>query len=247
MLSKPKVGIIIQARMGSTRLPGKVMEVVSGKTILEHIILRLKRVKKIDAMIIATTENEKDNIISETAKDLGVGVFRGSENNVLKRYFDAASKFNLDIIVRITADCPVIDPEIIDKTIDLFLEHSHIDYVSNTIERTFPRGLDVEVFNFSALKKAYQEAREEHEKEHVTPYIYSNPDKFSIFNYKNKRNYAYYRWTVDTKEDLALISVIYDKLYPKNEEFSFKDILLLFEKYPELIKINQHIIQKPLK
>lgn len=246
MKRNARIGIIVQARMGSTRLPGKVMKKIMGKPLLEHVILRLQLVKSIDQIVIATTDNPKDNPIVDLASKIGIGVFRGSEENVLERYHQAAKMFQLDVIVRITSDCPVIDPELVDKVINYYMENQPADYASNCIERTFPRGLDVEVFSFEVLERAFVEATEPYEIEHVTPYLYQNPSKFKILNFKNAEDYSFHRWTVDTKEDLELINIIYENLYYSKVDFSFGDILKLFENRPELLRINQHVRQKSL-
>lgn len=236
---------IMQARMGSTRLPGKVLKKICDKTVLEHDIDRLKRVKNINEIIIATTTLEKDDVIVEEAKMLGVKYYRGSEDNVLSRYYYAAKENKGNIVVRITSDCPLIDSEITDEIIKFYLSNiGKYDYVSNTIERTYPRGLDTEVFSFGALEKAFNQAVIERDKEHVTPYIWSNPQIFRLEQYKSKTNYSDLRWTLDTKEDFELISKIYEYLYTDNKCFSMYDIIKLLEKYPELKKINEHIQQK---
>ena len=239
-----KIGIIVQARMGSSRLPGKVMKEVMGKTLLEHLILRLRQVRRSNEIIIATTTDQKDDVIANLAKSCGVKVFRGSEANVLERYYLAAQKYGIDVIVRITSDCPVTDPSIVDKCIEFFLEHQPVDYVSSGIKRTFPRGIDVEVLSFAALERAFKEAMFDNQKEHVTPYIKENPDKFRIASFEGDSDYSAYRWTVDTAEDLDLIKQIYKKLYPEKPVFHMEDILKLFAREPELENINRHVKQK---
>lgn len=239
-----KIGIIVQARMASTRLPGKIMKEILGKPILEHVILRLMPVKNTDKIVIATTKNARDDIVAELARKLGVGIFRGSEDNVLERFYEAADQFHLDPIVRITSDCPLIDSGVVERVINFYCERQPVDYVTTGIERTFPRGMGAEVFSFKTLEKAYKEATKNYEKEHVTPYIYENRMKFKIGIYKNDVDYSHHRWTVDTIEDFELVNIIYSKLYRQKANFSFGDILHLFEEEPELIKINQDIRQK---
>lgn len=237
---------IVQARTGSTRLPGKVLKKICGKTVLEHVIDRLKKVKNIDEIVIATTTLERDNIIIEEAKRLNVSYFRGSEEDVLSRYYYAAKENNADIIVRVTSDCPLIDSEVTEKIIQYYLDNNtKYDYVSNTIDRTYPRGLDTEVFSFKALEKAFNKAESLRDKEHVTPYIWDNSSIFRLAQYKNEIDYSDLRWTLDTIEDFQLISSIYDKLYSKKgNQFNMSDILNLYKKYPELLKINENIAQK---
>ncbi|HHV73352.1 MAG TPA: NTP transferase domain-containing protein [Thermoanaerobacterium sp.] len=244
-----KKAAIIQARMGSTRLPGKVMKIIMGKPIIEHVVNRVKASKEIDDIIIATTTNKEDDIIIEKAKKLNVKYFRGSENDVLSRYYHAAKENNADIVIRITSDCPLIDPKIIDKIIRTFIETSKkekIDYLSNTIERTYPRGLDVEVFNFETLEKVFKEADKSYQREHVTPYIYENPEIFKIKQIKDNVDYSNYRWTLDTIEDFKVIEIIYENLYKENELFYMEDILKFQKEHHEISKINENVKQKEL-
>lgn len=241
-----KVVCIIQARMGSTRLPGKVLKKICEKTVLEHGIDRLRRAKNIDQIVIATTKCEEDDAIVNEAKRLNIAYYRGSEENVLSRYYYAAKENNADIIVRITSDCPLMDYEVTEKIVQYYIDNSReYDYVSNTINRTYPRGLDTEVFAFKALKKAFYEAKSESEKEHVTPYIWNNPNLFKLMQYTNAIDYSDLRWTLDTKEDFELIEKIYMNLYTsKNVYFNMNDILELYIKDESLNKINSHIEQK---
>ncbi len=240
---------IMQARTGSSRLPSKILKEVCNKTILQHDIDRLLMSKKIDKLVIATTESKDDDIIIEIAKNNNIGYFRGSENDVLSRYYFAAKKYNAEVVIRVTSDCPLIDPVIIDNMVNKFehkLETEKIDYLSNKIKMTFPRGLDAEVFTFKALEKTYLEATQDFEKEHVTPYIYLNSDKFKIESYENEVDYSNYRWTLDTVEDFELIKNIYDNIYDENKMFLFYDVLEYINKNPEVSKINEHIVQKQL-
>jgi spore coat polysaccharide biosynthesis protein SpsF len=239
---------IVQARTGSTRLPGKVLKKICGKTVLEHVIDRLKRVKNIDKIVVATTLLERDNAIVEEAERLNVYYFKGSERDVLSRYYYAAKENSTDVVVRVTSDCPLISNEVTEKVIQYYLDNNFkYDYVSNTIDRTYPRGLDTEVFSFNALERAFNEAKSERDREHVTPYIWDNPKMFKVYQYKNKINYSNLRWTLDTMEDFQLISSIYDKLYfQKGNKFNMNDILDLYKKYPELVKINEDIVQKQI-
>lgn len=241
-----KVIAIVQARMGSTRLPGKVLLNIQDKSILEHDILRIKQSKEIDEIVIATTTNDKDDKIVDEANRLGVKSFRGSEDDVLSRYYLAAKENNGDIIVRITSDCPLIDPNIIDDIIKFYKE-SDYDLVTNAgadlSKRTFPRGLDTEVFSFRVLKEAYNLAKKKYQKEHVTPYIYEK-DKYKKYYYINDIDYSKYRWTLDTEEDFELINEIYKGLYKGKHDFYLEDIVKFVEKDERLMSINQHIQQK---
>lgn len=243
-----KIGVIIQARMGSSRLPKKVMKKIQGKSILEHVVERVKQSKLIDEIIIATTTEEKDSIIAVEAIRLGVKVFRGSEEDVLSRYYYGAKKYELNVIVRITSDCPLIDPVVLDDVIGLYLENNY-DIVSNASanleDRTFPRGLDSEVFSFEILESAYTHANQKYEREHVTPYIYENSTQ--VFYFKNKIDYSKYRLTLDTEEDFLLINEIYKRLYKGKHDFYLTEIINLLESNPELVNINAKIEQKKIK
>lgn len=237
---------IIQARMGSTRLPGKVLKKICGKTVLEHDIDRLRRITNINRIVIATTILEKDNAVVNEAERLGITYFRGSEEDVLSRYYYTAKENNADAIVRVTSDCPLIDSEISEKIIQFYLNNTEkYDYVSNTIDRTYPRGLDTEVFSFKTLEKAFNEAETQRDREHVTPYIWDNPNTFRIYQYKNEIDYSHLRWTLDTVEDFKLIESIYNYLYTeKGNDFVMEDIVQLLKNYPELEEINKNIQQK---
>ena len=242
-----KIGAIIQARSSSTRFPKKVLQSLpygSDSCVLQQDIRRVKQSKLLDEVIIATTTNPEDDEIVKVAIKEDVPYFRGSLDNVLERYYQAASKFNLDIIVRITSDCPCIDWHIVDDIIQSHLD-SDADYTSNTIIETFPRGIDCEVFNFDVLEESYLNATEKYEKEHVTPFIYkTNPDKFKINKYVSTNNNSDIRITLDTPQDYALLCVIYDNLYEQNNFFSLEDILELFKQKPWIKYINEDIIQK---
>lgn len=237
--------VIMQARIGSTRLSGKVMKELCGKTVLAHDIERIRIAEKVDEIIVATTIDINDDIIAKEALKCGAKVFRGSEEDVLSRYYYAAKENNIDVIIRITSDCPLIDPNILDELIKFFNEHSY-DHVSNQSpvleERTYPRGLDIEIFTFDKLEQAFNNAKEHYQREHVTPYIYESST--NIYRYKNIVNYSKYRWTLDTIEDWNLISKVYEYLYKGKHDFFMDDIIELMKKHPELEKINNMIEQK---
>lgn len=241
-----KVVCIMQARTGSTRLPGKVLKKICGKTVLEHDIYRLRKIKNIDEIIIATTDKEHDNAIINEALRLGVKYFRGSEEDVLERYYYAAKEYSADVVVRVTSDCPLIDSEVSENIIQYYLDNfNKYDYVSNTIKRTYPRGLDTEIFSFKVLEKAFNEAKLHRDREHVTPYIWGNKNIFKIGQYVNNEDYSYFRWTVDTKEDLQLVKKICEYFYEKNKnDFYMDDILKLYKIHNELKDINKYIMQK---
>ena len=245
-----KIAAIIQARTSSTRLPGKVLKELpyaSGITCLEQVIRRLKKSKKLNDIIIATTKKTEDDPIINIAKKENVKYFRGSKENVLSRYYFAAKENDIDLIVRITSDCPCIDADITDLAIDDHI-NKMADYTSNALARTYPHGLDVEVFNFNALEKAYKNATKDYEKEHVTPYINRNPKIFKINIIKApKELYAPdIRITLDTEEDYALLCAVFDYLYPKNKYFNAYNIVKLFKEKPWLKLINKKIIQKKI-
>jgi spore coat polysaccharide biosynthesis protein SpsF len=240
-----KIGVIIQARMGSTRLSGKVLKEIKGKTVLSHVIDRVRQSKSIEDIVIATTTYERDDNIEAEAMKCGANVFRGSEEDVLNRYYYAAKQNNIDVIVRITSDCPVIDPYVIDDLISVYLDGKY-DLVTNAgsdlTQRTYPRGLDTEVFSFQVLQDAFVNAKEKYQSEHVTPYIYEHNNKIHYF--KNDVDYSRYRWTLDTEEDFELINEIYKRMYKGRHDFYLNDIIELFEREPNLFNINAHIEQK---
>jgi len=240
-----KIVAIVQARMGSSRLPGKALKDIHGRTMLARVVRRALRSALIDKLVVATTEKEADDAIVNECDSLGISCFRGSEDDVLDRYYHAARAFSADSIVRITSDCPLIDAEIVDRVVQAFLDDGP-DYASNTIESTYPRGLDVEVFTFDALKKAWCEASADLQHVHVTPYIYQHPEQFRILSVSGDEDWSRYRWTVDTKEDLALIRDVYAKIN-RDDLFSWRDVLELFEREPNLAEVNRHIRQKSLE
>lgn len=243
-----RVVIISQARMTSTRLPGKVLKEVLGKPLLEYQIERLRQAKLADELVIATTTNDTDQPIVELCEHLGVAYYRGSEEDVLSRYYEAATNFRADVVVRVTSDCPLIDPGIVDEAIGLYIDNrDKYDYVSNTLQRTYPRGLDAEVFSIKALEKAYKEAREKPEREHVTPYVYRRPELFRLANHSGAVDYSQHRWTVDTPEDFELIRLILQELHPVNNRFTWLDVLDLLSKHPEWVEINAEVKQKEVK
>jgi len=242
------IAAIIQARMTSTRLPGKVLMDIEGKPMIWHVVNRLKFSKKLDDIILAIPDTKESDILEEFAENNNIKYFRGGEEDVLSRYYQTAKKFNVDPIIRITSDCPLIDPKIVDLVIEKHL-NSAADYTSNTLKITFPRGLDVEVFNFDVLKRTYKEAKENYQREHVTPYICENPGIFKLQNIeaRGKLKRPDLRLTVDTKEDLQLIREIYKRLYRPEKIFYVEEVIDLLNKYPQLIKININIKQKEIK
>jgi spore coat polysaccharide biosynthesis protein SpsF len=239
-----KTVAIVQARMGSTRLPGKVLQDLAGEPMLARVVNRTCRAKTLQEVVIATTTNVVDDVIVKLCEARSWSWFRGSEEDVLDRYYHAAKKYQADFIVRITSDCPLIDPEVIDHVVQEFLERQpEVDYASNTWpRRTFPRGLDTEVMRMDVLERAWREDRNPAWREHVTPYIYRNPDRFRIHNVVSPVDYSAMRWTVDTQEDLAFVRKIYD--YFGHDRFSWREVLKVLEEHPEWVEINRYVQQK---
>lgn len=249
-----RVVAIVQARMGSTRLPGKVLRDLCGETMLARVMNRLGRAHLIHALLVATTDRSADDAIVEECRRCAFPVFRGDQDDVLDRYFRAAQLVKADVIVRVTSDCPLIDPEVTDKTIAAFLEarpdkarpdDARPDYAANNLVRTYPRGLDTEVFSVNALAHAWQQARKPYERSHVTPYIYEHPADFKILTVTGDADYSSHRWTVDTPEDLEFMRAIYERL-KENPGFVWRDVLDLVEREPQLVELNRFIAQKAL-
>ncbi len=237
-----KVAAIIQARMGSTRLPGKVLMDLGGQTVLGRVVRRLGRASRIDEIVVATTESAGDDAIVEACNGLGVPCFRGSEEDVLDRYFLAAEKSEADAVVRITSDCPLIDPEVVDEVIQCQAEN-RVDFACNIMPRTYPRGLDTEVFTTEALREVWEISDQPHQREHVTPLFYERRDRFRFATIRGKRDYSQYRWTLDTPEDLKLIRAIY-RYFNDSDGFGWREAIALMERSPDLVKMNAHIAQK---
>ena len=243
---------IIQARMGSTRLPGKIMKELAGKPMLWHVVERARQAGKLDKVIVATTVGPEDDAVEKLAKEEGWDYFRGSAEDVLERYYQAAKKFGAETIVRITADCPLIAPEIIDECVQKFAA-GRCDYISNINpgERTSPRGLDVEVFSFEALEKAFREAVQPYEREHVTPYIWQNKkNEFKIGSMITATpSYArpQYRLTVDFPEDFQLMEKIYGEFYKPGKIIDIPGVLRFLDARPEIVTVNAHCEEKQVK
>lgn len=237
-----KILCIVQARMGSERLPGKVIKSILNKPMILHTLDRLKISKYIDELILATSELEKENLLVDVVKEANYNVFRGSENDVLSRYKKAADLFKGNIIIRVTGDCPLIDPIIVDNVISYFLVNDY-DYVRLDVPDTFIRGFDVEVFTKEALDKVFNLAKEERHREHVTLYMYENKDKFKVGYVKGEELYNKdYRLCIDTEEDFKLVTHIYE--YFKDEFISSKEIVKYLNDNPKIAQINMNIVQK---
>ena len=237
-----KVVAIIQARMGSSRLPGKVLKELAGKTILEIIIDRVSLTKGLSEIVLSTTVNKKDDILESWAKIQKIKYFRGNENDVLDRYYQTAKAFQADLIIRITADDPLKDPEIIEQALSFFDLIENLDYCSNTIDPSYPEGLDVEIFKFSALEKAWKEAVLQSEREHVTPFIWKNNHLFKIKNFTYIEDLSNWRWTVDNPEDYEFMQEIF-KFFDNNYAVSYKKIISFLKDNMELTEINNSFLR----
>lgn len=233
---------IIQARMGSSRLPGKVLLKLGNKTVFEQVLSRVMASRLGNDIVLATTVDKRDLPLVNLCSSLGVSVYCGSENDVLDRYYQAARLFEADIVVRITSDCPVIDPKVIDEVISLHL-NSGADYTSNTLMELYPDGQDTEVFTFNALKYAWKHAELSSEREHVTPYIKKHHELFKFSSLEYKEDLSKKRWTLDDKEDFEFLTCIYNHLYSENNLFGMDAILKLLAEKPDIEMINNHIVR----
>ena len=234
---------ILQARTSSTRLPGKVFKHILGRPMLSLQIERIQRSKKIDKLIVATSNDRSDSDIEDLCINIQIPCFRGSLDDVLDRFYQTATQYKPEHVVRLTGDCPLIDPEIIDKVINFYFE-GDFNYATNSMAPyTFPDGLDVEVFSFTVLEKAWHEARLPSHREHVTPFICQHPEIFKVGYYKNEVDLSYLRWTVDEPEDFELIRQIYEALYKQNPKFTTQDILDFLYKNPSLLHINEKFVR----
>lgn len=237
---------IVQARMGASRFPGKPLKTVLHRPLLSYLVERLRQASTLNEIVIATSIDPRDDAIAKWCAEEKIACFRGSEQNVLERYVFAARAHHADVVVRVTGDCPLIDPEIVDTVVRFYLQHQ-FDYVSNAIVRSYPRGLDVEICSLKVLEKALQLATKPEEREHVTLYLYEHPEQFSIGSVKQSSTESNDRWTVDTPEDFELVSKLLTALYPQNPQFRMKDVLILLDKHPEWRFINAHIQQKAVR
>ncbi|RLC82174.1 MAG: acylneuraminate cytidylyltransferase [Chloroflexi bacterium] len=241
-----KTVAIIQAHMGSTRLPGKVLKDLAGEPMLARVVDRTRRTQTLDEVVVATTVQPADEAIVRLCAERGWPCFRGSEEDVLDRYYQAAVAHQADVVVRITSDCPLIEPEVVDLVVGEFLARQpEVDYVSNTLPpRTFPRGLDTEVVSFEALERAWREDENPAWREHVTPYIYRNPERFDCHGVTNEVDYSGMRWTVDTPEDLELVRRSYEHF--GHDRFSWREVLAVLKERPDWLEINRHVRQKAI-
>lgn len=236
-----KITIMIQARIGSRRLPKKVLAKIQNKPLIYYIVSRAEKAKKIDQIILLTTRKTEDKPLLRLAKKYKIEGYSGDVNDVLTRFYKCAIEFRADPIIRITGDCPLIDPKLIDKLLDVYNKNKY-DYVTNTLPPTFPDGLDIEIFSFKTLEKTYKNAKLKSEREHVTPYIRNHSQKFKIYNLKNRENLSHLRWTVDESKDLKFVRKIYSLMKP-SITFDHGEILKVISKFPLLTQINQNIIR----
>lgn len=240
-----KVVAIIQARMGSSRLPGKVMMDLAGEPMLARVVRRITQATSLNQVIVATTTAPADTVIANLCAEYGWSCFRGSELDLLDRYYQAAKAHEADIVVRITSDNPLIDPAIVDLVVHILLDQ-HLDYASNSLApHTYPLGLDAEVMTLAALERAWREDRNPAWREHVTPYIYAHPELFQIRPVNCAVNYSAMRWTVDTWPDFLFVRTVYDHF--GHDRFTWQDVLAGLEQFPEWLAINQNIQQKTLQ
>ena len=234
---------IIQARMGSTRLPGKVLMDIAGETMLARVVNRVRKATRIHDTVVATTVSEKDEPIVAECQKLNVACFRGSEEDVLDRYYQAALRHRAEVVVRITSDCPLIDPELIDEVIRAFVDgQPATTYACNVL---FPRGLDTEVIRLDALKKAWEEDRNPAWREHVTPYIIYHSNRFPRQDVRSETNFSEMRWTVDTIDDLALVRRIYGNFH--GDRFSWRNVVGILNDHSEWLDLNRHVKQKTVQ
>jgi len=245
-MTDSKTIAIVQARMSSSRLPGKVLQEIAGQPMLVRVIERTRRARTLDQVVVATTTDSSDDPLQELCESKGYACYRGSLYDVLDRFYQAAHEFGAQAVVRLTADCPLIDPQVIDRVVAEFRE-SGADFAANRLpppwKRTYPIGLDVEVCTFQALERAWQAAVQPYEREHVMPYLYSEPGRFSVRIVDTTPDHGDLRWTVDTPQDLELVRKIYS-YFGGRDDFSWEDVLDLIQKQPELTQINTGVAHK---
>lgn len=241
---RPKVVAIIQARMDSKRLPGKILREIAGEPMLCRVVERARKAGTLAEVVVATTVDVTDDPVVATCKRRGYDCVRGSAQNVLARYITAARLHQAEVVVRLTADCPLIDAEEIDHVVRLFLaRYPELDYASNRIIRTYPIGLDVEVMRMEVLEEAFEKADQLYHREHVTPYLYEDPDRYRMLSIESDVDHGRQRWTVDTPEDLEFVRAVYQR-FDGRDDFGWREILAVLEKEPELCALNAHIHHK---
>jgi spore coat polysaccharide biosynthesis protein SpsF (cytidylyltransferase family) len=242
---KRPVVAIIQARMGSERLPGKVMLDIEGQTMLARVVRRVQQAKSIDDVVVATTSSKQDDVVADEGTRLGVRVTRGSEEDVLDRFRQAATESGAATIVRVSADSPLVDPEVTDMVVDAYMSQD-VDYASNKLGPSFPLGLDVEAFSRDALEKTWKEASEPYERSHVTVRMYSSNTSMNLLPVTTTPDRHDWRWTVDTPEDLEFAREVFRRMGEGND-FSWQDVVTLIEENPEVAAINSHLKPKAIE
>lgn len=231
---------IVQARMSSTRLPGKVLAPVAGKPMLERQLERVRRSRMIERLVVATSEEPEDDAVAAAARAAGCDGFRGSLEDVLDRFTAAARYYEATDVVRLTADCPLSDPELVDDVLRVHLA-SGADYTSNVLEPRYPDGLDVEVLGVDALERAWSEAATPHDREHVTPFLLHHPERFLLRSVRGEQDLSRLRWTVDHPEDLAFVRAVFERFLPERPDFGWRDVLELLEREPRIAAANEHL------
>jgi spore coat polysaccharide biosynthesis protein SpsF len=231
------IAAVLQARVSSRRLPGKILKPILGVPMILRQIERIRRSRLIDRLVLATSTDQTDDALAELCKKNNVDCFRGSLEDVLDRFYQAARSHSPECVVRLTGDCPLTDPAVIDDTLR-FMSEGHFDFATNALECTFPDGLDVEAMRYASLEEAWKNARLPSEREHVTPYLYQHPEHFKIGIFKNKTDLSAWRWTVDEPADFELVEKIYAELYPLNPAFTTADVLAWFDRHPEMRMLN---------
>lgn len=242
---KKNVVAIIQARIGSKRLPAKVVKPISfEKTPIEWIMYRLSFCNEVDKIVLSTSDGADNDPVQVLAEKIGLDFFRGSESDLVSRIYHTAKMFKADAIVRITADCPLVDPKLVDEMIKIYRHNPEVDYVTNVMPRTYPHGLDVEIVSFKTLERLFNEVNDPIYREIITTTIMEHPDVYKIINVKNHNNLSEIRLTLDYPEDFTLISKVFEKLYQNGKLFCLDDLVKLFKDQPDLLDINRQWVDK---
>lgn len=236
-MTRASVIAVLQARMSSSRLPGKVLLQVCGKPLLQHQIERVRRCAAIDQLIVATSSDSSDDLIEILGRSIQVPVYRGSREDVLDRFVSASRPYRCELVVRLTGDCPLVDPAIVDRVVQTTIDGG-FDYVSSALHPSFPDGLDAECLRFETLEQAWREAALPSEREHVTSFVYARPGRFRLGEVRNDRDLSSLRWTVDEPRDFVFVSQVYERLYPGKPDFSMEDVLQLLDNEPALSLLN---------